>query len=78
MEQRNSYFQMDIRQNGSYIRIFPPKEGGQPIVISELVEYLNNCGCKSYDLKELNQILGSDKEAELRSVKAMAYRSTKL
>ena len=66
MEQRNSYFQMDIRQNGSYIRIFPPKEGGQPIVISELVEYLNNCGCKSYDLKELNQILGSDKEAELR------------
>lgn len=66
MEQRNSYFQMDVRKDGTYVKIFPPKEGGQAIAISELVEYLNNRGCNSYDLKELNRMLLLNQEAELR------------
>ncbi len=66
MEQRNSYFQMILRPNGAYVKIYPPKDGGQFIRVNELTTYLNNRGCAEYDLKELNRAVFSNQEAELR------------
>ena len=49
----NGYFQLEIRQNGTYLRVVPPTEGGTPVGMTELMEYLQ---CKSvvYDVKALN------------------------
>lgn len=62
MKYINAFFQLDIRSNGVYIHIFPAKEGGKPIVIQELAEYLEKCGIKDYNLPELNKAVSQAAE----------------
>lgn len=41
MGTRNGYFQLCIKDDGTYIRLFPPVDGGEPISLEELMEYLS-------------------------------------
>jgi len=40
MSARNAYFQIDVKAEGTFIKLFPPIEGGAPIDINELKQYL--------------------------------------
>lgn len=62
MKYTNAFFQLDIRSNGVYVHIFPAKEGGKPIVIQELAEYLEKCGIRDYNLPELNKAVNQANE----------------
>lgn len=66
MGQINSYFQLDVRNEGIYIKVFPAQNGGTPISIGEITAYLSNQNLNTYDLKELNRMLFLDRESELR------------
>ena len=66
MEQSNSYFQMELRTDGAYVKIFPPKEKGQFIRVNEMAAYLNNRGCSSFDKTELNRAVFMNQETSLR------------
>lgn len=57
MKYTNAYFQLDIRDNGVYVHIYPEKDGGKRIVIQELAEYLEKCGIRDYNLPELNRAI---------------------
>ncbi len=37
---RNGYFQLQMTEQGTFVRLFPPTEGGEPIRIDELRQYL--------------------------------------
>ncbi len=50
---KNSYFQLACGSNGTTLKIFAPEDGGRPIAIREVMEYLNRFGIK-YDLHVLN------------------------
>ena len=54
MGTRNGYFQLCRKDDGTYIRLFPPVDGGEPISLEELLEYLS---AKKYtvDTLALNQ-----------------------
>ncbi len=66
MGQINSYFQLDVRNDGVFIKIFPPQGQGDTLSVSEVVAYLNIRGFNAYDLKELNHVVQSMQAAELR------------
>ena len=66
MEQANSYFQLDLRNDGTYIKIYPAKESGRVLSIAEVTGYLSSHNLNSYDIKELNRLLFLAKESELR------------
>ena len=53
---RNGYFQLQMKENGTFVRLFPPTEGGEPIRIDELRQYL---AMKNYapDPGQLNKVL---------------------
>lgn len=55
MRYSNAYFQLVIRTNGVFVRIFPPQENGKPIVMVELVKYLQKCGITDVDVPKLTQ-----------------------
>ena len=55
MRYSNAYFQLVIRANGVFVRIFPPQENGKPIVMVELVKYLQKCGITDVDVPKLTQ-----------------------
>ncbi|MCL2046724.1 MAG: FapA family protein [Oscillospiraceae bacterium] len=40
----NAYFQIIIKDNGTYIKLFPPSEYGEALMLSEIRHYLNNLG----------------------------------
>lgn len=50
----NGYFQLDCLPNGTYLKIFREKGGGQPINLNELAEYLSKKGIL-YDIADLNR-----------------------
>ena len=54
MEYTNGYFQLDIREDGTYIRLYPPKEGGEAISINEVMGYLEKVKITDYRLPEIN------------------------
>ena len=55
MKYLNGFFQLDIRQDGTYAHIYPAKEGGKKVSAQEFVEYIEKCGIKNYDLVTLNK-----------------------
>lgn len=66
MGQKNSYFQLELRPTGVFIKIYPPKEGGRFLSVHEVTEYLEGRGCKAYALTDLNRLLFLQQVSELR------------
>ncbi|MDO5156924.1 MAG: FapA family protein [Eubacteriales bacterium] len=62
MKYTNAFFQLDIRDDGVYVHIYPAKENGKSIDIQEMVSYLESCGIHSYDLPALNKAVMQVKE----------------
>ena len=40
----NGFFQLDLRQEGKFLRIYAATDGGEPVNINELAEYLQKKG----------------------------------
>lgn len=57
MAKRNGYFRIKIEENGVFIQLVPPIEGGDPINISELMAYLTRLNLSGYDIPSLNKAL---------------------
>lgn len=53
MDVRNGYFKVSIREMGSFLQIFPPENGGKPLELKEVQEYLEQRGYSGFNLKEL-------------------------
>lgn len=66
MGQMNSFFQLDIRNEGVFLKVIPPKEQGATLTVPEVINYLNNRKWNNYDLKELNRALYLPQESEIR------------
>lgn len=57
MAKRNGYFRLQIEENGVYIQLNPPMEGGEGITISDVMDYLNAVKISDYDINALNRVL---------------------
>jgi len=55
---KNGYFQILLGENASYVRLFPPVSGGEPIKIDEIKEYLSAKGFNP-DIVELNKTISN-------------------
>lgn len=60
---KNGYFQLACGSDGTAIKVFSPEDGGKPVVIREIMEYLNRFGIK-YDLHILNNGITASYESE--------------
>lgn len=66
MAQVNGYFRISIRENGTWIVLYPPKEDGKPVRFDMVDAYLTKCRI-GYDKKVLSDALGKVKDkTELR------------
>lgn len=54
MADRNGYFQLVVKDDGTYLHIFPAKGDGQQLEVSEVADYLSSTGnsCDSIKLKQ--------------------------
>lgn len=65
MKYKNSFFLLDIRQNGTYLVVYPPKSDGKKLEAAEVLGFLDSKGCSGYekrDIKKLLDDIGDTKE----------------
>lgn len=70
----NGYFQLMGKQDGTYLKLIPPSDGGNAIDIDDINNYLNIVKIYEYDIKQLNAEitnLHEVKEVKLNEEKLM-------
>lgn len=63
---RNGYFQLQMTEGGTFVRLFPPTDGGEPLNLDELRQYL---AMKNYvpDVIALNKAVSTlDKQTDFK------------
>lgn len=68
MDVKNGYFQLEIKADGTYIRLFPANENGKIIDFEELNNYIHDNGIYDYDMNTLISALnvGKLRKTEIR------------
>lgn len=67
MENRNGYFQIMDREDGTYLKVFPALAEGTPLNVDEVVRYLVKQNIEGYSLPQLNQLIKtSTGESEMK------------
>lgn len=57
MKYKNSFFKIEIKDDGTYLVIYPAYSDGKQLEIKEITEYLEDNGCFGYSVEELNKAL---------------------
>ncbi|MBD5544329.1 MAG: DUF342 domain-containing protein [Lachnospiraceae bacterium] len=64
----NGCFQLMITEKETALKLVPPTNDGEPIAISELLEYLHARKIENFDLKQLNAVISTLKEQQVFSL----------
>lgn len=62
MESRNGFFQLILKTDGTYMKLFPPTGSGEQITYNEISEYLTDKRIYDYDIKALGQGINEAKD----------------
>lgn len=62
MGKKNGYFQLIIQENGTFLRVFPPEEGGAKVTTAEVTAYLTKEKITTFDIKEVNAAIVNQKD----------------
>ncbi len=54
---RNGYFKLVFSDTESYVSVFPPEDGGEPIAVDEMRDYLVSKGFPGVDIVSLKKIV---------------------
>ncbi|MDE6313167.1 MAG: FapA family protein [Lachnospiraceae bacterium] len=63
MGKRNGYFQLIIKEQGTFLRIYPPVEGGEKVTTSEAAAYLTREKLTAFDVRALNEVIVKQQDA---------------
>lgn len=59
---KNGFFQLSIKNDGIYMKIFPARTGGTPLKFEEVSRYLTKKRIMDYDLKVIHDAILNSKE----------------
>ncbi|MGN0368559.1 MAG: FapA family protein [Wujia sp.] len=57
MRYKNSFFRLRIREDGTYLNVFPPMDGGKRLEINEIMDFMDKKGCSDYRVDALKKAL---------------------
>ena len=58
----NGYFQLIIKEHGTFLRLFPETEGGERVTAAEISRYLTKEKITTFDIREINGAIGKLKD----------------
>jgi len=53
MKNRNGYFQLVHKENGTFIKVFPAQDGGEKVSVEEIKQYLDRNHIQNYNLSDI-------------------------
>ena len=66
MKYKNSFFKIRIKEDGTYLDVFPPKEDGKRLDIREVVSFLEQKGFAGFSIDALRKTLDLLQEKPLQ------------
>ena len=57
MRYKNSFFRIEIKDNGTYLDLFPPVDGGKKLEVNEILRFLESKGIRDYNLHAIKDAL---------------------
>jgi len=70
MGRRNGYFKLKTNAKGTFLKLFPAQNNGEPIKIDEVVQYLSKHKINNYDLSVIQSAIERlELETEVRLIK---------
>lgn len=57
MRYKNGLFQLIHKEDGTYLKFYPPVTGGTPVDIDDVMYYLHRIKIDDYDVKELKKVI---------------------
>lgn len=55
MKYKDSFFRVTIKDDGTYLGVFPPKDGGKSLDVKEVMDYLDRNKCPDYSVTALKK-----------------------
>lgn len=65
---RNGYFQLQVKEDGTYLKILPPTGEGLKLRFEEVLAYLSRQKISGFDLPGLNRAVVSEEEKEVKLI----------
>lgn len=74
MDYKNSFFQLVHKEDGTYIKIFPARNGGKKVSLEELIQYLSDIKLEYHDSPALARLIAqSGKLVEMKLTPQQVY-----
>ena len=54
---KNSFFQLIVKDDGTFLKLFPPMDGGRSLEIKEVSQYLESENIYDYDITAVNSAI---------------------
>lgn len=76
MRYKNGFFQLLHKDDGTYLKFFPPVLGGMDIDVNDVIYYLHHIKLEEFDAKELKRAIENvkDRPAEYKISQEMVYQ----
>ncbi|BBF42957.1 protein of unknown function DUF342 [Lachnospiraceae bacterium KM106-2] len=72
MSSRNGFFHLVMKEDGTYIKLYPQQDSGECIQVSDIMDYLNDVKISDYDLLAIkNAVEHLQKVTEVKIASAM-------
>ena len=55
MQYKNSFFRIEIKDGGTYLDLFPPKDGGKKLELNEILQFIEAKGIRDYNARGLKE-----------------------
>lgn len=66
MKYKNSFFRLEIKDNGTYLTVFPAVSDGKKLEIKEIIDFIDSRGCYGYSADALKGALNGMGEKPIR------------
>lgn len=68
MKYKNSFFRVVIKENGTYLELFPAVSDGKNLEIKEVFDFLDGKGCADYSMEAIKSAFSSlnDKPVQVK------------
>ncbi len=66
MRYKNSFFKVRMKEDGTYLEVFPPLDGGKTLDVREVAEYLEKRNCTDFSVNALKKTLDLLQERPLQ------------
>lgn len=70
---KNAYFQLVIKPEGTFLRLYPAQDGGEALKFEEVITYLVRQNISGFPIADVNKAVNGQEETEIKLLNQAVY-----